>query len=204
MRILIARDEAFNFTYRANIDWLRKVGDVEFFSPMNDDADNIFGEILEEGNFRDTILYLPGGYPELFMEQLEANTAMRSAIRKFAEEDGCIFAECGGFMYLCKCIDGAEMCGVLPLEATMDGARLHLGYRQMEWNGMLIKGHEFHYSSILDIDASMSTALSIVRMQQTASGKPVDTPIYRYRNVVAGYTHWYWADKKIEDFISLW
>lgn len=202
MKILIARDEAFNFTYRANVDWLRKMGDVEFFSPMNDDANKIFGEILEKGNFRDTILYLPGGYPELFLEQLDANTTMRSAIRKFAEEDGRIFAECGGFMYLCKCIDGAEMCGVLPLEATMDGARLHLGYRQMEWNGMQIKGHEFHYSSIKP--CSLPPDVHSLCLQQTASGKPVDTPIYRYRNVVAGYTHWYWADKKIEDFISLW
>ena len=202
--LLVARDAAFNFTYRANLDALRQLGKVTFFSPLRD-------SVLPPCD----ILYLPGGYPELFAEQLAANTLLRSSIRDFAESGGCILAECGGFMYLCQDIDGTPMCGVLPLSATMQNARLHLGYRQMTLDGQLIRGHEFHYSSIRDLaqpstpqlpTASLSTASpftdpssSITRLcnQETATGDPVPTPLYRYKNVVAGYTHWYWADNPL-------
>lgn len=193
MKILVARDEAFNFTYRANIDWLKEHGEVIFFSPLRDEAETVSRHL----DVNDALIYLPGGYPELFAEQLTANVAMRRAIKEFAEQGGRIFAECGGFMYLCKSIDEAEMCGVFPLNATMQGARLHLGYRQMEWEGKLIKGHEFHYSSIRP--CSLPSEVQSFSLQQTASGKAVDTPIYRYKNVLAGYTHWYWAD--LEYFI---
>jgi len=186
--ILVARDEAFNFTYRANVDWLRERGEVVFFSPLHDEGEAVFDGV----SANETLLYLPGGYPELFAKELEANVAMRQSIKKYAEDGGRIFAECGGFMYLCKSIDEAAMCGVLPLEATMQGARLHLGYRQMEWEGQLLRGHEFHYSCIKE--GPLPADVQVLRRQKTASGKAVDTPIYRYKNVVAGYTHWYWAE----------
>lgn len=164
MRILIAHDEAFNFTYRANIDALRDMGSVEFFSPLHD-------ETLPPCD----LLYLPGGYPELFLEEIRANQAMCRQIHDYAEQDGRILAECGGFMYLCNDIDNKPMCGVLPYSATMAEARLHLGYR--ERNGM--KGHEFHYSDV----------------------KGTTEMIHRYKNVIAGYTHWYWAETGFE---TLW
>lgn len=164
MQILIARDEAFNFTYRANIDVLLTLGEVTFFSPLHD-------EKLPPCD----LLYLPGGYPELFLPEIEANEGMRRQIKVYAEHGGHILAECGGFMYLCNDIDGTEMCGIFPLSATMENARLHLGYREL--NGM--KGHEFHYSDI--------------------NGSP--EMIYRYKNVIAGYTHWYWGET---GFKTLW
>lgn len=176
-RILVARDEAFNFLYRANLDALSAWGEVQFFSPLHDAQ-------LPPCDW----LYLPGGYPELFAQQLTANHTMRAAIRTYAEAGGRIFAECGGFMYLCRSVDDAPMCGVLPMQATMQGARLHLGYRQMEWGGHSWRGHEFHYSSI--VESSLPPCVEAVQVQCSASGKPVSTPIYRYRNVVAGYTHW--------------
>lgn len=186
-RILVARDEAFNFLYRANLDALSAWGDVQFFSPLHDIQ-------LPPCDW----LYLPGGYPELFAEPLAANRAMREAIRAYAEAGGRIFAECGGFMYLCRSVGSVPMCGVLPLVATMDGARLHLGYRQMEWGGEPWRGHEFHYSSIVDENAESTqqslreAGVEVVRNQHSASGKPVDTPIYKFKNVIAGYTHWYY------------
>ena len=164
MRITIARDEAFNFTYRANIDALRTLGEVTFFSPLRD-------EILPPCD----LLYLPGGYPELFLTELNANTSIRQQIKDYAERGGRIFAECGGFMYLCHDIDGTEMCDVLPYGATMAEARLHLGYREL--NGM--KGHEFHYSDV----------------------KGTTEMVHNYKNVIAGYTHWYWAETGFE---TLW
>ncbi len=161
-RIAVARDAAFNFTYRANIDALRRLGEVFFFSPLQD-AD------LPQCD----LLYLPGGYPELFAEQLAGNRAMREQIRAYAEAGGRVLAECGGFMYLCRDIDGQPMCGLLPYSATMQGARLHLGYRETVLNGTTLRGHEFHYSTTIP---------------------EAPTPFVHYKNIRAGYPHWYWAD----------
>ena len=188
MQILVARDEAFNFTYQANLDALARCGEVRFFSPLHD-------EVLPAGD----LLYLPGGYPELFAQELSSNRSMRHAIRSFAEKGGRIFAECGGFMYLCTAIDGVPMCDVLPLRTTMEGARLHLGYRQMVWHGCAVRGHEFHYSRL--ISEEVPASVQVHRLQQTATGRPVDTPLYVCGGVVAGYTHWYWAE---QDFMQLW
>jgi len=179
--IAIARDEAFNFTYRANIDALKKKGKCVFFSPLHD-------AVLPPCDS----LYLPGGYPELYAAELAAGESMKASIRAFAEGGGSVLAECGGFMYLCEAIDEYRMCGVLPLRATMEGARLHLGYRQMEWEGRTLRGHEFHYSSVCE-PAVLPLDVQRLVLQSSASGKPVATPLYRYKRVTAGYTHWYWA-----------
>lgn len=186
MKILIAKDEAFNFIYRANVDSLATMGDVDLFSPLHDKK-------LPQCD----LLYLPGGYPELYLEDIARNPDMMKFIREYAGNGGRIYAECGGFMYLCNDIDETPMCGVLPFRATMHDARLHLGYRQMEFtskrNGrkMLIKGHEFHYSEVIDTESS---GINIIRNQLSAKGLNVDTAIYEYKNVTAGYTHWYWAE----------
>lgn len=188
IRFLVACDEAFNFIYQANLDALARVGEVCFFSPLHD------AELPPCD-----VLYLPGGYPELFAQELSANSSMRAAIHSSAEKGGRIFAECGGFMYLCTDIDGVPMCDALPLRATMQGARLHLGYRQMEWRGRQVRGHEFHYSQLVSevVPASVQTC----RLQHSATGRSVDTPLFVSRGIVAGYTHWYWAE---QDFMQLW
>lgn len=180
MKILIAKDEAFNFIYRANIYALSELGEVRFFSPLHD-------AVLPEGD----LLYLPGGYPELFLDEISSNEAMRHQIQAYAEHGGRIFAECGGFMYLCRDIDGVPMAGVLPFSATMLGARLHLGYRQLDD----LRGHEFHYSNIREAE---HPDIQVVRGQLSAKGATVDTPIYIYNNVICGYTHWYWAEQGFE------
>lgn len=181
-KILIAKDEAFNFLYRANVDELRTHGEVEFFSPLHDDT-----------AVDCDLLYLPGGYPELFLKEIARNEIMRKRIKSFAEEGGRIFAECGGFMYLCREIDGTGMCGVLPFKATMRNARLHLGYRYMPLTDgtHTLRGHEFHYSDVEDMEAEGITKICT---QRSAKGTAVGTALYRYKNVIAGYTHWYWAE----------
>lgn len=182
--IAVARDEAFNFTYRAGVDALAEKGTVKFFSPLHD-------EHMPECD----LLYLPGGYPELFAESLAAGRNMRESIRDFAEQGGHVMAECGGMMYLCAAIGTYPMCGVLPFAATMEGARLHLGYRKMQWDGLPMRGHEFHYSSVAETEP-LPPSVSRMTGQCSALGKPVGTPIYRYKNVIAGYTHWYWAEDR--------
>lgn len=190
MTFAVARDEAFNFTYRANIDALRREGEVIFFSPMRDTA-------LPQCD----VLYLPGGYPELFADELAANTSMRESIKAFADNDGKVFAECGGFMYLCHDIDGKEMCGVFAFSATMDGARLHLGYRAhvpTAGQQRVLRGHEFHYSSIIN-EKVLDSITTVEHLQESALGKKTATAIYRRKNVIAGYTHWYWAETGFAD-----
>ena len=167
LRIAVARDEAFNFTYRANLDALASLGTICFFSPLHDAA-------LPPCD----LLYLPGGYPELFADRLVANAPMRESISRYVEHDGRVLAECGGFMYLCRDIDGQPMCGVFPFSASMADARLHLGYRQLRCGETTVCGHEFHYSRCI--------------------GMPDENAVYRYRNVMAGYPHWYWAETGFE------
>lgn len=181
LRIAAARDEAFDFVYRANLDRLAETGELTFFSPLND-------TVLPQAD----LIYLPGGYPEFYLERLQANASMRQAIADYVEHDGRMLAECGGMMYLCREIrDEAgrpyAMCGVLPLTATMEGMRLHLGLREVVFEGMRLRGHEFHYSRI---EGDYPSAAQ----QFSARGEAVATPVYRYRRLLAGYTHLYWAE----------
>lgn len=101
-------------------------------------------------------------------------------------------------MYLCSEIDGLIMCNVFPFRATMHNAHLHLGYRIMSFNGMQIRGHEFHYSEIEEVE---SADIEIRREQYSAKGTKVNTAIYKYKNVIAGYTHWYWGEDSFFDVL---
>ena len=119
------------------------------------------------------------------------NEACRKAINDFAEQGGSVVAECGGMMCLCKSIvtDEGEypMCGVLPYRITARKAdrKLSLGYRQFELDGKVYRGHEFHYTQFLDKAPVSATQVF------DAKGKPVPTPVFRYKNVLASYTHLY-------------
>lgn len=183
LRVALARDEAFNFIYPANLE--RMNAEIVPFSPLRD-------RVLPDAD----LIYLPGGYPELFADTLEENEEMRRAIKDFAERGGKILAECGGLLYLSDEIDGKKMCGVFPLKATMKNARLKLGYRRVCIGGWQIAGHEFHYSDIID-----PSGLPSVARQYNLRGEEVATPLYRYKNVFAGYTHLYWAET---DIFTLW
>lgn len=191
LRIAVARDAAFNFTYRENLSRLSQLGQVCFFSPLA-------GDPLPEAD----MVYLPGGYPELFAAELSSRREMMRQLRDYAESGGRILAECGGMIYLSRAIEGVEggpypLCGVLPFSATMDGARLHLGYRRLvDAAGREWRGHEFHYSAVTAPDALPSVA-----QQYDARGGAVATPLYRYKNVIAGYTHLYWGETGI---LNLW
>lgn len=183
LTVAVARDEAFNFIYPANVE--RFNANIVYFSPLHDKA-------IPKAD----LVYLPGGYPELYADDLEENREMRTAIKNFAEKDGKILAECGGMIYLSEEINGKKMCGVFPLKASMKNARLKLGYRRVKFDNFEISGHEFHYSDILDL-----SGLPSVAQQYNIRSKKVATPVYRYKNVFAGYTHFYWAET---DIFKLW
>ena len=189
MKIAVAKDEAFNFMYRENLEQLKRLGTVTFFSPLRDNH-------LPEAD----LIYLPGGYPELFAYRLQKRQQLMAALKEYAEKGGKILAECGGLIYLCSSLTNRmgdklyQMSGVLPLDCTMVGARLHLGYRKMMLDGNEWRGHEFHYSNLKQSDVLPSMAVQV-----NAKGQEVNTSIYRYKNVIAGYTHWYWGNKNIMD-----
>ncbi|WP_419033831.1 cobyrinate a,c-diamide synthase [Dysgonomonas gadei] len=188
LRISVAKDAAFNFMYHENIEYLKRLGTVSYFSPLHD-------KHLPESDF----VYLPGGYPELYLSELSNNRTMQDSIRHYIEAEGKVLAECGGMMYLSSSIsdeNGTEypMVNIFDQKATMENMKLKLGYRQFKYNGLSLKGHEFHYSSI------KSEQQSVVQ-QYTAKGQVTDTKLLRYKNVIAGYTHLYWAD--MDDLMDL-
>ena len=159
-RMGIAKDKAFCFYYEENERVLRSQGwEPVPFSPLADTALPIGIEAL----------YLGGGYPEVFARELSRNAAMRENIRDFAARGGEIYAECGGYMYLCTTLEASEeaggtrddrriwpMCGVIDATARMGGRIRSLGYREASMlsgapfglRHETFRGHEFHWSDI--------------------------------------------------------
>jgi len=182
--LIASNSESFSFIYQEMRD---SFASVRYFDPEQDMPD-----------FSDTgLLYLPGGYPEKHLDALVRNEAARQAIKDYAEHGGRIIAECGGMMYLCKSIvtDDGEypMCGVLPYTITARQAdrKLSLGYRQFILDGREYRGHEFHYTQFLgEVPPSVCQVYD-------AKGNPVSTPVFRYKNVLASYTHLYLNETNI-------
>ncbi len=184
VRIAVARDKAFCFYYEENLELLQRFGaELVFFSPLQDQElpDNIQG------------IYLGGGYPELYAKRLSDNKTMRYTLKDWADNDGVIYAECGGFMYLTKSIVDSnkevyKMAGVFPLQTRMQGRRASLGYREVRLQeeglfgaaGTVLRGHEFHYSSIDENKSSIPKLYAV--NNDTEEG-------YQYRNVLGGYMH---------------
>lgn len=144
VRIAVARDKAFCFYYEDSLEALTEMGaELIPFSPLTDKTlpENIQG------------LYLGGGYPELYLEQLGANTEMRQSIRQAMEKGLPCIAECGGFMYLTKSIAGVPMVGALEGECFNTGKLTRFGYvtLQAKKDNLLCKAegqiaaHEFHH-----------------------------------------------------------
>jgi cobyrinic acid a,c-diamide synthase len=186
-RIGLARDAAFCFYYEDNLDLLKQCGaDLIEFSPICDAA--LPADL--DG------LYLGGGYPELHAAQLSENASMRNAIVQFAKSGRPIYAECGGFMYLCEAIldaDGREyqMAGLFPTRVRMQKQLAAIAYVEAEvpkdalWlhGGQRLRGHEFHYSTIDEMPASVS------RCFRFGAGKKMRDDGYAIGTVLAGYSH---------------
>lgn len=189
VRIAVAQDEAFCFTYAETLEAFRDAGaEVVFFSPLRDTAlpENIGG------------LYLPGGYPELHARELSENTSLLREIKQKIESGLPTAAECGGFLYLGQSLTDAEgqswpMTGVLPGEAKDAGRLVRFGYAALsaDSDSMLFRAgesfpiHEFHHWD----STANGTAL--------AAKKPVGGAAWRCgfvnEHFYAGFPHLYWA-----------
>ena len=189
VRIAVAQDEAFCFTYAETLEAFRDAGaEVVFFSPLRDTAlpENIGG------------LYLPGGYPELHARELSENTSLLREIKQKIESGLPTAAECGGFLYLGQSLTDAEgqswpMVGILPGTAQNAGKLVRFGYAALsaDSDSMLFRAgesfpiHEFHHWD----STANGTAL--------AAKKPVGGAAWRCgfvnEHFYAGFPHLYWA-----------
>ena len=149
VRIALASDDAFCFTYKENTALLQEAGcEIVPFSPLSDSGlpDDIDGVILS------------GGYPELHAAELAANEAMLEAVRQSRADGIPMIAECGGFMYLHETLEGADgelyrMAGVIPGRCFRTERLGRFGYITLKAleggllcpEGSELKAHEFHY-----------------------------------------------------------
>ncbi|PWE26533.1 cobyrinic acid a,c-diamide synthase [Pararhodobacter marinus] len=151
-RIALAQDAAFSFAYPHLVEgWRRAGAEILPFSPLADEAPPPAD-----------LVWLPGGYPELHAGKLAAATRFRAGLRRHAETKP-VHGECGGYMALGAALidkDGRrhEMAGLLGLVTSYEKRKMHLGYRRAELvadmpghaAGAVLRGHEFHYSTILE------------------------------------------------------
>ncbi|GGA94362.1 cobyrinate a,c-diamide synthase [Puia dinghuensis] len=194
--ILVARDPAFLFLYPENLRRLEAYGTIHYFSPLHiahlPPAD---------------LLYLPGGYPECYLEQLSQNKTLLQDIQTFTTKGGKVLAECGGMMLLGKAIIDESgkswpMTGVLDIVTSMQEKRLSLGYRTLTLNGQTLKGHEFHYSQFInnpDPAANPATPPNATAARpaitiHNAYGQEIPAPVFYRRNLFASYMHFYWGE----------
>jgi cobyrinic acid a,c-diamide synthase len=178
-RLAVARDDAFSFIYQANLDLLERMGaKVVFFSPVR-------GDSLPEADG----VYLPGGYPELFLKELSANARLREGLRERAARGAPILAECGGMLYLLEELryrgESAPMAGVLPGKAELSGGLKGLGMMSVPLPEGTFRGHSFHHSSLtLDLPP-------LCQAQRQDSRREASENVYRLQRVTASYVHSY-------------
>jgi cobyrinic acid a,c-diamide synthase len=187
--IAIAKDAAFNFYYEENLELLKARGaKLVYFSPLANE------EVPKEANG----VYIGGGFPEEYAEQLAQNEQAKESIRDAIERGLPTLAECGGFMYLTESIEkttGEEfnMVGLIPGKVRMQTKLAALGYREVTGTtgNFLIgaseeaKGHEFHYSTYQSEKAQPAYETK-GRFGQKTEG-------YLQGNLVAGYTHFHFV-----------
>jgi Ni-sirohydrochlorin a,c-diamide synthase len=190
VRIGIALDEAFNFYYADLFDLLNTAGaDIIPFSPIHDALPEAGGYIIG------------GGYPELYLDDLEKNDRIREAIREVSLSGMPVYAECGGLMYLTERITlnegwqglandkSATMCGLFRGETRMPAHRV-VSYVEgtsspdSPFGSASFRGHEFHYSEV-KLDASTKYAYELTRgigISNNRDGAMV-------KNTLGSYTH---------------
>lgn len=142
LKLAVARDEAFCFYYKENLQMIEDMGiQIVEFSPIHDSH-------LPEGI---SGLLLGGGYPENYLEELSKNITMKNQIKEAYLSGLPTLAECGGFMYLMDEIESKEgkkyqMAGAVSGRAFWMDKLVRFGYVTIENSeGLKIKGHEFHY-----------------------------------------------------------
>ncbi|MFJ6661494.1 cobyrinate a,c-diamide synthase [Streptomyces sp. NPDC091377] len=181
--VAVAGGPAFTFSYAEHAELLVAAGaEVVVFDPLRDERlpDGVDG------------LVIGGGFPEVYVSELAANEELRKAVAGLAESGAPVAAECAGLLYLCRELDGREMCGVLDASARM-GERLTLGYRDavavsdsvLAAAGTRMRGHEFH-RTVVEPGAGQAPAWGVRTPAPRVEG-------FVQRGVHASYLHTHWA-----------
>jgi cobyrinic acid a,c-diamide synthase len=212
IKIAVALDASFNFYYQQNLDTLQKMGaQLIFFSPLNDYRlpEEIDGIIIG------------GGFPEILAHDLSKNISMIRSIKKIAENEIPLYAECGGLMYLSKSIKEGipkydennkipkskvkvfnktyKMIGLIDAITKMT-KKLTLNYTQGKvLNKSIfgdinsIKGHEFHFSEMENISIDSKFSYSLKKGKGIIDQKD-GIVVY---NTLASYTHLHFCNTKL-------
>jgi cobyrinic acid a,c-diamide synthase len=177
--IAVARDSAFCFVYADNMRLLKQLGaQLVYFSPLED-------AVVPEAD----ALYLPGGYPELYAEQLSNNASMKASIHYFVSTNKPVIAECGGMLYLANSLTNKagqrfDMLGIIPGEAVMQTRLVSLALQSVLLPEGLFRGHTYHHSNF-------TTALSPVALGECPNYRRTAESVFRQGNVLASYIHFY-------------
>ncbi len=182
LRIAMPMDRAFNFYYDDNLQLFKQAGvELVEFSPIEDKSlpENIDG------------LYLGGGFPEVFVKELNANQSMITDIRKRLKKGMPAYAECGGLMYLTKSIvnlDGSrhDVVGFFDCVSVMTKSLHRFGYVNVEFEDIEIRGHEFHHTKLEEINESEFKYL--YNVSRVSADQNWRCGLSR-KNVLAGYAH---------------
>ncbi len=188
VRVAVARDEAFDFCYKENLELLEELGaELLFFSPLGD------GQVPKEADG----LLLLGGYPELRARELSENVSMRESVKSVIEGGLPCLAECGGFLYLNRTLEDEEgrewpMADVFPGKAFRTPKLSRFGYVTLtaEEESLLGKAgskfpaHEFHYWDCTDNGTAF--------LAEKPTGKRSWRCMKNCGNLLAGFPHFYY------------
>lgn len=191
LRLGILRDKAFGFYYPDDLLALQAAG----------------AELVTVNALQDSALpavdglFIGGGFPEVFMPELQANAALRCSIRGAIEAGLPVYAECGGLMYLARTLrwkdQQVDLVGALPVDVLMHERPVGRGYVTLQTTpdapwltaeapaGQTLRGHEFHYSSLENVPSGLKFAYKMLRGHGVDGAR--DGVVYR--NVLASYAH---------------
>lgn len=190
LRIGYARDRAFGFYYPGDLKALQDNG----------------AELIPIDTLQDKALppldgiFFGGGFPEMVMQELQANVSLRADILSYIENGGPVYAECGGLMYLARSISWkgqtCSMVGAIPGDVVMHERPQGRGYVRLRETGKTpwpaeadgpieIFAHEFHYSALERLDPDLDYAYEVLR----GAGVDGSHDGIIYKNLLANYTH---------------
>lgn len=137
LTIGVAKDQAFTFHYKENLEILEEMGELIYFSPLED-------ERLPDVD----LVIIGGGYPELYLEKLGANKSMRQSIKDYWKAGGRIFSYGGGYTYLVEDFDGYEMVGIFKGHGHMTDSLQGFGYCLVKGQGVELPAREYRRSKV--------------------------------------------------------
>ena len=186
--IAIAKDDAFSFVYAHFVSsWNNNGSEISYFSPLADEKPDLDCDTI----------FLPGGYPELHLPELESAQNFKQSLIDAAQQNKTIYAECGGHMVLGQSITGKDqkeysMTGLLPHKTSFAKPKMTLGYRQLELvqdnllgpTGTIYSGHEFHYSQ----EIAEPDDRPLFKMAN-ATGASLPNTGYHRGNVCSSFVH---------------